>query len=47
MADFTAQLDGIMPTALAGSVAETVGTTISAAGFPAPRSSFCPLLSGR
>ena len=36
MPDFTAQLDGIMPTALTGSVAETVGTTISAAGFPAP-----------
>ncbi len=30
------QLDCIMPTALLGSVAQTVGTTISAAGFPAP-----------
>jgi flagellum-specific ATP synthase len=36
MLDLAAQLDGIMPTALTGSVAETVGTTISAAGFPAP-----------
>lgn len=36
MLDFTEQLDRIMPTALIGSVAETVGTTISAAGFPAP-----------
>jgi flagellum-specific ATP synthase len=30
------QLDHIMPTALTGSVARTVGTTVSAAGFPAP-----------
>ncbi len=36
MPDLIEQLDGIMPTALQGSVAETVGTTISAAGFPAP-----------
>jgi flagellum-specific ATP synthase len=36
MPHFAAQLDRIMPTALIGSVAHTVGTTISAAGFPAP-----------
>jgi flagellum-specific ATP synthase len=30
------QLDHIMPTGLTGSVAQTVGTTVSAAGFPAP-----------
>jgi FliI/YscN family ATPase len=30
------QLEGVMPTALWGSVAQTVGLTISAAGFPAP-----------
>ena len=36
MSDLIAQLDGIMPTALTGSVAQTVGTTIAAAGFPAP-----------
>lgn len=34
--DITEQLDAIMPTALMGSVAQTVGMTISAAGFPAP-----------
>ena len=32
----TAQLDRIMTTAITGSVAQTVGMTISAAGFPAP-----------
>ena len=31
-----AQLDRVMTTALTGSVAQTVGMTISAAGFPAP-----------
>ena len=36
MPDLAEQLDRIMPTALVGSVAQTVGTTISAAGFPAP-----------
>ena len=36
MSDLIAQLDGIMPTALTGSVAQTIGTTIAAAGFPAP-----------
>jgi FliI/YscN family ATPase len=36
MPDLVEQLDRIMPTALLGTVARTVGTTISAAGFPAP-----------
>ena len=36
MLDFAEQLETLMPTALVGSVAETVGTTVSAAGFPAP-----------
>jgi FliI/YscN family ATPase len=36
MPDLVEQLDHIMPTALTGTVAQTVGTTISAAGFPAP-----------
>ncbi len=36
MHDLAAQLDGIMPTALTGVVAQTVGMTVSAAGFPAP-----------
>ena len=36
MLNISAQLDQIMPTALSGSVARTVGMTISAAGFPAP-----------
>lgn len=36
MSDLTEQLDRIMSTALWGSVAQTAGTTISAAGFPAP-----------
>jgi flagellum-specific ATP synthase len=36
MPDLVEQLDHIMPTALVGSVARTVGTTVSAAGFPAP-----------
>jgi FliI/YscN family ATPase len=36
MPDLAEQLDRIMPTALTGSVARTVGTTVSAAGFPAP-----------
>ncbi len=30
------QLDRVMTTAVTGSVAQTVGMTISAAGFPAP-----------
>jgi len=34
--DIAQQLDAIMPTALWGSVAQTVGTTVAAAGFPAP-----------
>ncbi len=53
MPDLAEQLDHIMPTALVGSVARTVGTTISAAGFPAPlgavaeigRQSASPLLA--
>jgi flagellum-specific ATP synthase len=36
MCELIEQLDGIMPTALTGSVAQTIGTTIAAAGFPAP-----------
>jgi len=36
MLELVEQLDRIMPTALTGSVARTVGTTVSAAGFPAP-----------
>lgn len=34
--DITQQLDEVMPTALWGSVAQTVGMTVAAAGFPAP-----------
>ncbi len=34
--DFAQQLTALMPTALNGTVARTVGATISAAGFPAP-----------
>ena len=34
--DITEQLDTIMPTALCGTVARTVGMTVSVAGFPAP-----------
>lgn len=53
MPNLAEQLDCIMPTALAGSVARTVGTTVSAAGFPAPigavaeiqRQSGAPLLA--
>ena len=36
MSDLAEQLEGMMPTALRGSVAQTVGMTIAAAGFPAP-----------
>jgi FliI/YscN family ATPase len=36
MLNVTEQLEGLMPTALYGSVARTVGMTVSAAGFPAP-----------
>ena len=36
MHSYVEQLDGLMSTALVGSVARTVGTTVSAAGFPAP-----------
>ena len=36
MLDLIEQLDRIMPTALTGSVAQTAGTTVAAAGFPAP-----------
>ena len=36
MLNIAEQLDGLMPTALYGSVARTVGMTVSAAGFPAP-----------
>jgi flagellum-specific ATP synthase len=34
--NLTEQLDAVMPTALWGSVARTVGMTVSVAGFPAP-----------
>jgi flagellum-specific ATP synthase len=34
--DLTQQLNTLMPTALSGSVARTVGMTVSVAGFPAP-----------
>ena len=34
--DLAEQLTGMMPTALVGSVARTVGMTVSVAGFPAP-----------
>jgi flagellum-specific ATP synthase len=51
--DHIEQLDHIMPTGLTGSVAQTIGTTVSAAGFPAPvgavaeiqRQSGAPLLA--
>jgi flagellum-specific ATP synthase len=36
MLDFAEQLDHVLPTALTGSVAQTVGMTVAAAGFPAP-----------
>jgi flagellum-specific ATP synthase len=36
MLDIVEQLEHIIPTALTGTVARTVGMTISAAGFPAP-----------
>ena len=36
MLDVAEQLEAVMPTALVGSVAGTVGMTISVAGFPAP-----------
>jgi flagellum-specific ATP synthase len=36
MLDIEKQLDGIMPTALLGTVSRTVGMTVAAAGFPAP-----------
>jgi flagellum-specific ATP synthase len=36
MLDLLEQLDGILPTALTGSVAQTIGMTVAAAGFPAP-----------
>jgi flagellum-specific ATP synthase len=36
MLDVAEQLETVMPTALIGSVASTVGMTISVAGFPAP-----------
>jgi flagellum-specific ATP synthase len=36
MLDIAEQLDALMPTALHGSVARTVGMTVSAADFPAP-----------
>ena len=34
--EITEQLESLMPTALEGSVARTIGMTIAAAGFPAP-----------
>ena len=36
MLDIAEQLEAVMPTALIGSVASTVGMTVSVAGFPAP-----------
>ncbi len=36
MLDIAEQLEAVMPTALAGTVARTTGMTVSAAGFPAP-----------
>jgi len=36
MADLVEQLDSIIPTAMTGSVARTVGTTVAVAGFPVP-----------
>jgi FliI/YscN family ATPase len=36
MHDVLEQLDAIMPTALSGSVAHSIGMTVSVAGFPAP-----------
>jgi flagellum-specific ATP synthase len=36
MLDLAEQLEAVMPTELIGSVADTVGMTISVAGFPAP-----------
>jgi len=36
MLDVAEQLEKVMPTALTGTVAQTAGMTISAAGFPAP-----------
>lgn len=34
--DYSAHLQTVMPTALCGTVLETIGTTVSVAGFPAP-----------
>ena len=34
--DVAEPLDSLMPTALSGSVAQTIGLTVCAAGFPAP-----------
>jgi flagellum-specific ATP synthase len=36
MLDLIDQLENVMPTALVGSIAQTAGTTVTAAGFPAP-----------
>jgi len=36
MLDIIEQLEGVMPVSLSGSVARTVGMTVSAVGFPAP-----------
>ncbi|MBN1587981.1 MAG: FliI/YscN family ATPase [Pirellulales bacterium] len=36
MLNIAEQLDAILPTALSGRVTQTVGTTVSAVGFPAP-----------
>jgi FliI/YscN family ATPase len=36
MLNIEEQLEGVMPTALSGTVARTVGMTVAAAGFPAP-----------
>jgi flagellum-specific ATP synthase len=36
MLDIEEQLEGIIPTALSGTVARTIGMTVAAAGFPAP-----------
>ncbi len=36
MPDLFEQLECVLPTALTGSIAQTIGTTVAAAGFPAP-----------
>ncbi len=47
MQNYKAQLDRVMTTALTGSVAQTVGMTISAAGFPAPVGAIAEIQRGK